>query len=243
MRRKAANRDEKIEQCAEWAVERVKALARPPAGLTEAPDSQLHVILRRAGVRRRSPQILEKLQKAFDRAGIHTHPKLTDPSVERNTRVYFLPAPLPGLAPRRVLFDTEGLLEDFLVQNFEYLPPFHGLRLRARQYRFPGSSRVIDLLCEERGTRALVGVELKHQVPDRGLPSQMIDYMIELERLAEREQRLGFRGMVITGQPDPRLREDLEALAEQRGYRVDWYLYEAGIKLKAPSQHPGEARA
>jgi hypothetical protein len=39
---------------------------------------------------------------------------------------------------------------------------------------------------------------------------------------------------VITGQPDERLREDLAALCESRGYRVDWLIYEAQIRLRSP---------
>jgi len=91
---------------------------------------------------------------------------------------------------------------------------------------------VIDLLCEERKGRGLVGIELKHGPADRGLPAQMIDYMTELERLAKRERRPTFRGIVITGQPDIRLKRLLETAAAPRGWRVDWHVYQASIALR-----------
>lgn len=215
-----------------WAAERVDALDRPPRSLAEAPDSHLRVILKKAGFRRRTPQIQEQLQAAFKAAGLWTYPELADPSVERDTRIYFSRDEIDGLAHPRVLFETERLLEDFLVNNFQHLSFFKGLRLRSRQYRFPGSQRVIDLLCEDRKRKTLVGVELKHGTPDRGLPVQMIDYMIELERLAGREGSSAFRGIVISGQPDVRLEEDLNTLCVKRGFHVDWLLYEAGIRVR-----------
>lgn len=224
--------ESRLARCAAWAAERLDALERPPTSLAEAPDSQLHVIMRRAGFRRRTPLVQERLKEAFDAHEIQTYPDLTDPSVDRDTRIYFLRGEVADLAHPRVLFDEERLLEDFLVNNFPYLPAFRGLKLRSRQFRFPGSNRVIDLLCEERRGGQLVGIELKHGAPDRGLTSQMIDYMIELERLAKSEGRPGCRGVVVTGQPDARLAEDLHALARSRGFEVDWYLYETSIRLR-----------
>ena len=132
------------------------------------------------------------------------------------------------------LFETEHLLEDFLVANFDRLEALRGLRLRSRQYRFPGSQRIIDLLCEDRATRYLVGVELKHGPADRGLPAQMIDYMVELERLSKKEGRPGFRGVVVTGQPDSRLKRLLDGAAAEQGFRIDWLVYRASMTLHAP---------
>ncbi len=229
---KSSSVQARIERCVSWAAERLDALERSPRSLAEAPDSQFHVILRRAGYRRRTPKIQEQLQNAFQVAGIRTYPEMTDPSVERDTRIYFLRNEIEGLAQRRVLFETERLLEDFLVHNFHHLPAFRGLRLRARQYRFPGSQRTIDLLCEDRRKKILVAVELKHGPPDRGLPTQMIDYMIELDRLSTNEGWTGFRGLVVTGQPDSRIEEDLHSLCAERSFRVDWLLYQAGIELR-----------
>lgn len=229
---KISSLEPRIQSCVSWAAARLDALERAPRSLAEAPDSRFHVILRKVGYRRRTPKIQAQLQNAFETAGVRTYPEMTDPSVDRDTRIYFLRDEIPGLAHPRVLFQSERLLEDFLVHNFSHLPAFRGLRLRARQYRFPGSQRVIDLLCEDRKQKILVGVELKHGPPDRGLPTQMVDYMIELDRLAKSEGAAGFRGVVVTGQPDCRIEEDLRALCRERSFRVDWFLYQAGVQLR-----------
>ncbi len=216
---------------------KLDSLAQAPQSLAQAPDSHLHVILQKAGYRRRHPKILERLAGALKDAGIDTFPSLDDPSLNRNTRVYFFRSPIPaGLAPSRALFDSERQLEEFLVNNFTALPAFRGLRLRGRQYPL-GRGR-IDLLCEEKNRRGqLVGVELKHHGPNKGLVTQMRRYMTDLTRLAREEGRLaGARGIVITGQPDPDVAADLHALCSLHSFDVDWHLYQATIKLR---QAPG----
>lgn len=62
----------------------------------------------------------------------------------------------------------------------------------------------------------------------------MLEYLVELERLAMREKRPGFRGILVTGQPDPRLQEVLAAADAARGFQVDWLVYDVAIALHSP---------
>lgn len=225
----------RLDKCVGWIASRIDGLPRQPESLGEAPDSRVQVLLRRAGFLRRTDRALGAMRDALAKEGIHSYPELDDPTLGRNDRVYFFRTPIPGLSRPGALFNDEHTLEDFIVSNFDRLPSLRGLRLRSRQYRFPGSQRTIDLLCEDRPGRHLVGIELKHGPADRGLPAQMIEYMVELERLAKRERRGGFRGIVITGQPDPKLRDVLASASAAHGYRVDWLVYEASISLRSSS--------
>ena len=222
-----------IDRCVRWISERIDAIGRPPRSLAEAPDSRLQVVLQRAGYKRRTESAIDNLGAALTTAGIKTYPELSDPTLAGSERIYFFRQPIAGLNRRGALFGTERELEEFLVSNFSRLEPLRGLRLRSRQYRFPDSLRTIDLLCEDRSSRELVGIELKHGVADRGLPAQMIDYMIELELLAKKEKRPGFRGIVLTGQPDSRLADLLAGAAASRGYRVSWLIYQVDLALAA----------
>lgn len=226
---------DKLDRCVAWIANRIDHLPRAPTSLAEAPDSRLQVLLQRAGYLRRTDHSLAAVRSAFEAAGIHTYPDLCDPGLTRDERIYFFRKPIAGLTRPGALFGTEHTLEDFLVANFDRLDVFRDLRLRSRQYRFPGSARTIDLLCEERLSRHLVAIELKYGPADKGLPAQMLDYMIELERLAKREKRPGFRGLVVTGQPDSHLQEILTATAAARGYRVEWFVYAVAIALHSPT--------
>lgn len=73
--------DEKIAHCV--AYYRVLLDAHTPDWLSRAPDSRLHVIVRRGGVKRRSKQLLVRLDQAFSGAWIKTYPRLTDPVSNR----------------------------------------------------------------------------------------------------------------------------------------------------------------
>ena len=211
---------------------KLDALAEPPQSLGQAPSSWLRIVLNNAGYAKIHPRILERLGPALTEAGIEPYPSLDDPLLPRDTRLYFFNIPKPGgLAPLGALFKTERLLEDFLVDNFSALPLFKGLKLRRRQFPLEQGQR-IDLLCEERGTRRLVGVELKHHGPDTGLVNQMSRYMAALTNLANEEGRdAGARGMVITGQPDLNISAKLRAMCTRERYDVSWHLYRASIKL------------
>jgi len=78
---------------------------------------------------------------------------------------------------------------------------------------FGRPAKAEGLLCEGRKGRDLVGVELKHGTADRCVPAQMMDYKNKVERLATREGRRGFRGVIISRRPDRRLQRLLDAAA------------------------------
>ena len=221
-----------LDRAVKYYKRKLDQLTESPRTLKHAPDSHLHVILRHAGYERKGPKVLGELSTCFEKAGIATFPELTDPRVKRTTRIYFFQGCVPeGLAQSGPLFPTEKLLETFLVTNFEILDVFKGLKLRRRQYRFP-DSKTIDLLCEERATRRLVGIEIKHEAPDSGLVNQMGSYMKNLLNLAEAEKRAaGARGVIITGLPDPDIAGALRSVCRDMNYQVDWYLYRADLKL------------
>jgi len=158
--------------------------------------------------------------------GVAPFPELTDPSVSRDTRIYFFLGEAPAnLTHERALFRNEKELERFLVANFYYVPIVEGLRLRRPQYLVGGKR--VDICCEETETDRLVGVGLKCREADSGLPVQMNNYMRRLERLAAKENRSGARGMVITGQPTPAIERDLRTLCKRDGHDVSWHYYTA----------------
>jgi hypothetical protein len=64
---------------------------QPPKSLSQVPDSRLHVIIGRAGAKRRSQALLARLDQAFKDAGIITFPPLTDPYLKPSDRVISLP--------------------------------------------------------------------------------------------------------------------------------------------------------
>ncbi|HEC08123.1 MAG TPA: hypothetical protein ENI86_00990 [Acidimicrobiales bacterium] len=211
---------------------KLNSLPEAPQTTRQAPDSALHVILKKAGYQKKGPKVLKELDAALRDAGIETFPRLTDPRIEKDTKIYFFRSPMPeGLAQSAELFTSEDQLEEFLVNNFKYLRLFEGLRLRGRQYEFPNSKR-IDLLCEESRSGRLVGVELKHHSPNPGIVTQVSGYMRQLLKLSRLEERAaGARLVVITGLPDPNIAADLRALCRDRGYEIEWHLYRARLEF------------
>lgn len=233
------DRQQRIQRTVDHYAQLLGQLDEPPTRREDAPDSHLSNILRRAGYRRMGPVLLQQIEGAFRAGGIATFPSLTEPSNTRETRIYFFLKDAPAdLAPERSLFNTEKQLETFLVENFQHLSIFNDLRLRRRQYPL-GQGQKIDLLCEERSTGRLVGVELKHREADAGLATQMRKYMRALTALAKKEKRsAGARGMVITGQPTPDIEANLRTLCMAAGFEVDWRYYKASLTL---SPSPGWA--
>ena len=51
--------------------------------------------------------------------------------------------------------------------------------------------------------------------------------MIALGRQAEKEGRPGARLLIVTGQPDRNLQQQVRELAATRGVKSDWLLYQA----------------
>ena len=214
---------------------RVDALESPPVSLSHTPDSTLGKLAREAGYERISEKFCELLGARLRDAGLGTHPELVDPMNTRDTRIHFfdLDHPLPGIQPTRVLFQEERQLSDFLVKNFAALSYVrkNGLKLRRSEARIAAGC-VVDLLAEDTKTRELVGFELKAEAADERVVAQAAKYMIALGRQAEKEGRPGARLLIVTGQPDRNLQQQVRELAATRGVKSDWLLYQVSVDLK-----------
>lgn len=227
--------ENRLERLVALCRSRVDALEEPPMSLSHTPDSRLGRLAREAGYERVSDKFCSVLAERLNDAGVGTHPPLLDPMNTRETRIHFfdLKHPLPGIQPTQVLFQEERQLSDFLVKNFAALTYVrkHRLKLRRAEARIAAGS-VVDLLAEDRKTRELVGFELKAESADERIVAQSAKYMTALRTQAEKEGRPGARLLIVTGQPDPNLRDQVLELAKSRGVKTDWLLYEVLVQLK-----------
>jgi hypothetical protein len=143
-------KDENIAHCVAHYRGLLDARPQTPESLSQAPDSRLRVIMRRAGAERRSEQLLARLDRAFKDAGIETFPPLTDPGLGSEDRVWMYDAshPIEDLTPTRQLFHDEKTLESFILANRDELEELRefGLKDSRAQVRLD-SGRRIDLLC------------------------------------------------------------------------------------------------
>lgn len=134
---------------------------------------------------------------------------------------------------KRLRFPVHAGLERFLAENFPFL--FPGLSLVKTEYELPSGNRA-DMLAKDKTTGDWVVIELKPAVPDRGVVSQIVDYMQEV-RSAPPSKRggHGVRGMVITGEADPVLQEHVQVLAAEEGFQLDWLVYRIEMTLAPPA--------
>lgn len=226
--------EDKVAECVAHYRRVLDSLPRPPQSLSQAPDSRLHVIVERAGAKRRSDELLTRLELAFDEAGIKPFPPLTDPDLDAKDRVYLLDAahPVDGLAPMRQLFQEERTLQAFIWAHRDWFPDLRRLGLHDFHEQVTlASGRRIDLLCKKRGSRQLVGIELKVREPDDRTVGQLFQY---LEDLDDHARRHGFESahlIVITGQPDKSVRERVEHHALALGVTVTFLLYRVHLQL------------
>lgn len=198
------------------------------------PSSTLGVLIRECGYARTSAKLLSDLCDRLREVGVEFSPELTDPFNTPKTRIYFFDAErnMKGLQPTRELFKQEAELSRFLWLNKKFLAnATKNLRLTDLEKRLaPGAT--IDLLAIDTKTRELVGIELKAEEPDQGIVAQAAKYMKGLKSLAESEGLKGARLMIVTGQPDEELQENVQAHAERIGVRTDWFLYRVKFELK-----------
>lgn len=214
---------------------RVDALETPPVSLSHTPDSTLGRLAREAGYERVSDKFCEVLAQRLTEVGLTTHPALFDPMNTRGTRIHFFDSkhPIPGIQNTRVLFGDERQLSDFLVKNFAALTYIRkqGLKLRRSEARIAAGA-IVDLLAEDTHTRELVGFELKTEAADERIVAQAAKYMSALKIQADKEDRPGARLLIVTGQPDPNLRDQVQELAASRGVPTEWLLYKVSVELK-----------
>ena len=132
-----------------------------------------------------------------------------------------------------MLFDDERQLSDFLVKNFAALTYIRkqGLTLRRSEARIAAGA-IIDLLAEDTKTHELMGFELKADAAGDSIVGQAGRYMAALRSQADKEGKPGARLLIVTGQPDPNLHNQIQQLAESSGVKTEWLLYHVSVDLK-----------
>lgn len=228
--------DAKIEACVEHYRRLVEK--KPPKSLSQAPDAKLRRIVTRAGAKRRSPKLLAQLAQAFAEAGLTTYPSLTDTELSSEDRVYFLDSadPVKGLAKDHELFRSEIELQKFVFEYRDWFPSLRNLGLHEFDpQRRLESGRRVDFLCKKRGSRQLVAIELKVRVLDDRAGGQLQDYVDDLAAHAKKHDFDSAQLVVISGQPDKRIRGRVEEYGAKHGVEVKFLLYRIQMKLLA---HP-----
>lgn len=202
--------------------------------LKHMPSSKISVLVKDAGYERVSRRFLAELGDRLREAGVDFSPELTDEANKPDTLIYFFDAkrPVAGLQPARELFDKEALLQDFLWRNKHFLSQStKHLKLTEREKLLVPGSRP-DLVAEDTKSRELVGIELKKGHPDEGIVAQAAKYMSALKSAAESQGLKGARLMIITGQPNEPLVEQVQVHAEKIGVKCEWFLYRVRFELK-----------
>ncbi|ORW12743.1 hypothetical protein AWC16_06140 [Mycolicibacter longobardus] len=90
----------------------------------------------------------------------------------------------------------------------------------------------LDILAEDKKTKALVGIELKAQEPKRDLVSQAGSYMTALKKMSAAKDLPTPRLLIVTGQPDQEFQRDIKTLSEKYGVPVQWLIYTISLTLK-----------
>lgn len=230
--------EDRIVKVAEHFRKLLDKRAHAPESLSQAPDSQLRVILKKAGAARRSPRVLAQLQEALERAGITPFPPLTDPFLTPTDRIRMLDAqhPIDMLASERELLPTEKDLQQHIFERREQLDAFKKRGLSGfEEQAMLDSGRRVDILCKRASRNQLVAIELKVAHPDDRTVGQAQKYLDDLARHAKTHGYDSAHLIVISGQPDKSVRERVEQYATSRGLTVEFLLYRVQTKLLA---HP-----
>ncbi len=204
---------------------------------SQARDSRLDVIIERAGAKRRSKQLMARLEQAFAEAGMGTEPRLTDPDLRTDERIFVFDAtrPIDDL-PRRDghAFTNEAAMQSFVFTNRKKIRKFQELGLKRFKEQFPfDSGRKIDLLCYRwiGKDKELVGIELKPGKPDDGAEGQSQQYLDELDAYARANGYASAHLIVISGRPNKSSRARVESYAASRGLKVTFLLYSVQMNL------------
>ncbi|TDY09766.1 hypothetical protein BCL50_1863 [Mycolicibacterium litorale] len=214
--------------------QRVENIAPETRLLKHMPSSKLGVLVREAGYERGSRRLLEELSDRLREAGVDFSPELSDDANTPETTIHFFDAkrPVQGLQPARELFEEESQLQHFLWKNKHFLSQAtKHLRLTDREKVLAPGSRP-DLIAVDTKSKELVGIELKAGTPDEGIVAQAAKYMDALKTAAEAQGHKGARLMIITGQPNEQLAEQVQVHAEKVGVRCEWLLYRVRFELK-----------
>ncbi|MGV0646753.1 hypothetical protein ABQE44_25545 [Mycolicibacterium sp. XJ2546] len=229
-----------MERLVEKTRQRVQQVPTSARLLKHMPSSKLRVLVREAGYKRTSRSFLDEFGERLHEVGIDFSPDLLDVDNTPDTRIYFFDAkrPVEGLRPARQLFNKEAELAHFLWANKHFLgQAVQNLRLRDREKRLAPGSRP-DMVALDTKTGELVGIELKVKWPDQGIVAQAAKYMTALKSQAEADGLRGARLLIITGQPNAQLANQVQVQAERIGVKCEWLLYSVRFELKRPS-HSG----
>lgn len=230
-------RNDRIERLVEKTRRRVRDVPGSARLLKHMPSSKLRVLVREAGYKRTSRVFLDELSDRLHAAGIDFSPDLLDRDNTPDTRIYFFDAkrPVEGLRPARQLFDKEAELGHFLWANRHFLgQAVRNLRLTEREKMLAPGSRP-DMVAMDTKSKELVGIELKAKWPDQGIVAQAAKYMTALKHRAEADGFRGARLMIITGQPNAQLADQVQVQAEKIGVKCEWLLYSVRFELQRPS--------
>ena len=228
--------DAKVLQC----VEHYKRLVKPRSSrsASQARDSRLDVIIGRAGAKRRSKQLLLRLEQAFTAAGLGTDPRLTAPDLRADERVFVFDSSRPvDDLPRRdgCSFANEAAMQSFVWANRRKIRKFQELGLKGFKQQFPlgGGEGKIDLLCHRstQKEKELVGIELKPGKPDDRAEGQSQRYLDDLDAYARSHGYDSAHLIVISGRPDRAANRRVESYAASRALKVTFLLYSVQMNL------------
>ncbi|MBB2770724.1 UNVERIFIED_ORG: hypothetical protein GGE11_001637 [Mycolicibacterium obuense] len=229
-------KEERLDRLVEDTRRRVEKIESTTRLLKHMPSSKLGVLVDRAGYKRISRSFLKDLGERLREVGVDFSPELTDAANTRETLIYFFDAtrPVKGLQPVRELFREETLLQEFLWKNKHFLnQATKHLKLTDRERLLAPGARP-DLVAEDAKTRELVGIELKAGAADERIVAQAAKYMHALKSAASAQGLKGARLMIITGQPNEELAEQVQLHAEKIGVKCEWQLYRVRFELKKP---------
>lgn len=228
--------EKKIAEC----VDHYRRLVSPGSSqsASQARDSRLDVIIGRAGAKRRSTQLLLRLEQAFTAAGLGTDPRLTDPNLRADERVFVFDATRPvDDLPRRdgYAFADEAAMQSFVWTNRTKIRKFQELGLKGFKPQFPlgGGEGKIDLLCHRSTStgKELVGIELKPGKPDDRAEGQSQRYLDDLDAYARIHGYDSAQLIVISGRPNKAARTRVESYAAAKGAKVTFLLYSVQMNL------------
>ena len=228
--------DETIAKCVQYYRRLVSP--RSSQSASQARDSRLDVIIGRAGAKRRSKQLLARLEHAFTAAGLGTDPQLTAPDLRIDERVFVFDAtrPIDDL-PRRdgCSFTNEAAMQSFVWTNRKKIRKFQELGLKGFKSQFPldGGEGKIDLLCHRSTQREkeLVGIELKPGKPNDRAEGQSQRYLDGLDAYARTHGYDSAHLIVISGRPNKAARTRVESYAAAKGMKVTFLLYSVQMNL------------
>jgi hypothetical protein len=226
-------KEDRLDRLVKKTRDRVDNAAPSARLLKHMPSSKLGVLVKEAGRTRRSPEFLDELGDRLRAAGIDFSPDLLDEANTPTTSIYFFDAKrgVKGLRPARELFKEEVQLSKFLWMNKQFLSQAtKRLRLTDREKVLAPGARP-DLVAVDTKTHELVGIELKAGEPDQGIVAQAAKYMKALKVQALAEERPGARLMIVTGQPNEELAEQVQVHAEWIGVKCEWLLYRVRFEL------------